>query len=343
MDIGFGDEPPNAIIYERDPRVVPTEREGYSLSLAGYDETGGLHAARDLGILDEVLRNAVPGLGDQFTFTIWDSSWSEIFSIKFKAACGLPTAGIWLARRSPRKVLIDAVGPDRITWSVACVAAKRLASGRVQVQHSGSGISDDQAVAECDLLVVADGYTGIMQKGGRAYFPNGGIACFLSPYDETSVAWSISYRLNAIEPPLNAQNEEDALAVLEDCRILGREFPEPFQAVLDATDPKDVARLPARDRLPFRHDLADGPVLFIGDSNHAVTPFSGYGASLALKDAWDLASQLCRATSLADAVKAYDACSMPRAPRILKESHRRINMSHATGLSYWFFRLEMRS
>ncbi len=365
-------EPRKIIICERDSKNLPPGREGYSLSLAGYDETGGLFAARDLGLLDKILAQAMPGLGDQFTFTIWDSSWSEILNMKFKPAPGLPTAGIRLARKSLRKVLIDAVGPDQIRWGVACVAAETLPGGRVRVKLSGDNLQANQLTEHCDLLIVADGasskiranlrphdtlqYTELMQKGGRAFFPNGlpkpidkswgmllssgkGMACFLSPYDATSVAWGISYRSSTIEPPLNSDNYEDAQSILEDCRLLGKDFPEPFHTIINATDPRDMARLPARDRQPFSHDLATGPVLFIGDSNHAVSPFSGYGASLALKDGLDLASQLCKAKSLGEAVKAYDAVSMPRAAKILKESHRRINMAHATGLNYWFFRV----
>ncbi|KAL6831426.1 hypothetical protein J3E69DRAFT_221505 [Trichoderma sp. SZMC 28015] len=362
-----GLEPPHIVIYERDSDAVPPGREGYSLSLAGFDETGGLYAARDLGILDEVLNHATQGLGNQFVFKVWNNSWNELLSMKFKPAAGLPTAGIRIARKNLRKVLTSAVGPGQIKWNTACVDAEKLPNGKILVTLSGDHIPADKTTTECDLLIVADGaaskirsklrpddtlqYAGVMQKGGLAVFPNGipqpvdknwgmllsagkGMACFLSPYDETSVAWGMSYRAPTIEEPLKLSGLEDAQQVIDDCKELGKEFPQPFQSILNATDPRDVSRLAARDKQPFNHDLSLGPVIFIGDSNHAVSPFSGYGASLALKDGWDLSVQLCKAKSLTEAVKAYDAISVPRANKVLKESHQRIDMGHATGLNY---------
>ncbi|KAH0497694.1 hypothetical protein TgHK011_004983 [Trichoderma gracile] len=312
-----GPVPPSIVIYERDSDAIPAGREGYSISLAGSDETGGLYAARDLGILDEVLKHATQGLGDPFALTVWNNTWTELLSVKFKPAAGLP-----------------------IIWDTACMDAERLANGKMLVHLSGKGLPAGKSTTECDLLIVADGasskirarlrpddtlqYAGVMQKGGLAVFPNGipspvdkkwglllssgkGVACFLSPYDATSVAWGISYRSPTVEEPLRIQSMQDAQSVIEDCRELGKDFSEPFQSILNATSPRDVSRLAARDKQPFNHDLSTGPVIYIGDSNHAVSPYSGYGASLALKDGWDLAKQLCESNTLEDAVRAYDA------------------------------------
>ncbi|KAH8799747.1 hypothetical protein F5884DRAFT_116110 [Xylogone sp. PMI_703] len=361
-------EPPKVTIYEREAKDLPAGREGYSLSLAGSDETGGLYAARDLGILDEILKHATPGLGNQFTFKVWNNSFKELLSHTFKPGPGLSVAGIRITRKNLRQVLIDAVGPDQIRWGVACVAAEKLPSGRMKVKLSSDNLPSGQSTSKCDLLIAADRssskiraairpkdtlqYAGVMQKGSLVIFPDGiphpvdknwgmllssgkGVSCFLSPYDETSLAWGISYRSTTIEPPLNgSDNIKEARSVLDDCRELGKEFAEPFQTIVNATNPKDVSRLVAKDKQPFNHDLASGPVVFIGDSNHAVSPFAGYGASLALKDGWDLSSQLCKAKSLDEAVKAYDVISVPRAIKVLKESHKRIDIGHATGLNY---------
>lgn len=357
--------PPSITVYERDANVVPAGREGYTISLAGHDETGGLYAARDLGILDDVMKHAVKSFGNKFEFTMWNSSWSELLTQKHEPAPGLPASGIRIARKKLRQVLTDVVGRERVIWNTTCVDAERLHNGRMLVKLSGSHLSENDSTAECDLLIIADGassklraslrpndtlqYTGIMQKGGLAIFPNGipkpvdekwglivssgkGVACFLSPYDETSVSWGLSYRAPTIEEPLRISSIEEAQSVIEECKELGNEFVEPFQSILDATDPKSVSRLAARDKQPFGHDLSLGPAIFIGDSNHAITPFSGYGASLAMKDGWDLATHLCGSQSLEEAVKAYDAISIPRATKMLKESRQRIDMSHVTGL-----------
>ncbi|UKZ70909.1 uncharacterized protein TrAtP1_011880 [Trichoderma atroviride] len=247
--------PPDITIYERESNVVPAGREGYTLSLAGHDETGGLYAARDLGILDDIMKHAVQGLGNKFKFTMWNSSWSELLTRKFEPAPGLPTLGIRIARKNLRKVLTDAVGRERIISNTTCVDAERLSNGKMLVKLSGSHLPENESTAECDLLIIADGasskfraslrpndtlqYTGIMQKGGLAIFPNGipkpvdekwgiilssgkGVACFLSPYDETSVSWGLSYRAPTIEEPLKISSIEEAQSVIEECKELGK-------------------------------------------------------------------------------------------------------------------------
>src|SRR5690606_13413970 len=53
--------PPTIVILERDSEDVSQQREGYSLSLAGHDNTGGLAALKKLGLLDDVVGRAVSG------------------------------------------------------------------------------------------------------------------------------------------------------------------------------------------------------------------------------------------------------------------------------------------
>ncbi|POR32967.1 Zeaxanthin epoxidase, chloroplastic [Tolypocladium paradoxum] len=97
---------------------------------------------------------------------------------------------------------------------------------------------------------------------------------------------------------------------------------------------------PARDKQPFAHgDPTLKNVIFVGDSNHAVSPFAGNGANLALKDGWDLASQLCAGASLDEAVAAYDKLALPRAVKTIKTSHGRIGFAHYTGIRYYAFRI----
>jgi len=78
------------------------------------------------------------------------------------------------------------------------------------------------------------------------------------------------------------------------------------------------------DKPPFKHkadELNALPVVFIGDSNHAVTPFAGNGANMALKDGWDLADQLVTSDSLETAISKLDSLSFPRSSLTLKISY----------------------
>jgi 2-polyprenyl-6-methoxyphenol hydroxylase-like FAD-dependent oxidoreductase len=77
-------------------------------------------------------------------------------------------------------------------------------------------------------------------------------------------------------------------------------------------------------------------VVFLGDANHAVTPFAGAGACLALSDGWDLAEQLVKHEKFEDALKAYDELSIPRAKNVLRMSHFTIKFGHGKG---WWTRV----
>src|SRR5690606_37854156 len=114
-----------------------------------------------------------------------------------------------------------------------------------------------------------------------------GVALFASPVDDKSVIWSLSKLETEERAALDKGSKEQKQAVLDECRALSEVFAEPFSSFVDNTDLDTVFSMPARDKQPFPHDNL-GPIIFIGDSNHAVSPFAGYGASLAMKDGWDL-------------------------------------------------------
>ncbi|KAL2196682.1 hypothetical protein P885DRAFT_36866 [Corynascus similis CBS 632.67] len=363
--------PPQLTIFERDVKQDSEGRVGYSLSLAGADDTGGLVALRDLGLLDEILSYAISGVDKNGAFKLWDADWSQILSVRLRPASGLPTAGIRIARKHLRQTLLEAVA-DEIQWGKACVSATKLESGKMLVQVAASNGSQETTV-ECDLLVVADGasskiraalrpddvlqYAGAVQIAGIAHFPEGiptplndnwgqqvsgghGVSCFYSPVDQHKVVWALSFREPTPRQAISAPaSEQIARSLLNEVLARGHMLGQLFRTIVgSATDPKGVFCLPARDKKPFHHNMELGPVVFIGDSNHAVSPFAGYGASLALKDGWDLAEKLTTATSIADAIRKYDALSVPRAAKILKTSRSRIRWGHSTGLMFFLWR-----
>ncbi len=370
--------PPKITILERDASPTASGREGYSLSLAGADATGGLVALKDLGLLDRVLEFAILGLDvgpDGGCFNVWDVDWRQVLSARLKPAEGLPTAGIRIGRRDLRKVLVEGVEGlgAQVRWGVACVGVETKEDGKVVVRVEGEGVKPGEETVECDLLVVADGagskvraalrpgdkleYAGAVQMGGIAHFPDGipppvdknwgmqvsggkGVCCFYSPVDKQGVVWALSFREEEMRPRVkDLGSVEEARPVLDEARERGAMLGPLFQTMVDATtDPTDVFSIPAKDKKAFRHDLDGGPIVFIGDSNHAISPFGGYGASLALKDGWDLAQALVSGASLRAAVQAYDDISFPRAAKVLGTSRWRIKYGHSTGIAYFLFR-----
>lgn len=119
-------------------------------------------------------------------------------------------------------------------------------------------------------------------------------------------------------------------------------FREPFRTLLENSDPSTLMVFNAMDKEPFAHGEANGVpdgIVFIGDSNHAVSPFAGNGANMALRDGLDLAECLCAKGTFVQAVEAYDERSMPRASTSLKFSHRSIALVHSSGLIWVLWRL----
>ncbi|KAL7906038.1 hypothetical protein GGI35DRAFT_113259 [Trichoderma velutinum] len=361
---------PNIIIYERDAQEVAAQRETYNLSLTGYDDSGGLVALKNLGLLGEILENAVSGLDGAGSFKIWDSRWKEQVSFTRKPVSGIPTTSIRIAREDVRQVLHNSfhLNDQRIiNWDSQCVSVIQLPSGRLRVRVvHGNG---DESEPECDLLIAADGASsklrqslrpddtlisnGAVLRGGMATFKGSlpqplsedwgfvvsrtGVSAFFSPVDKHRIFWTIGQNENQV-PRLDRGSLTQAQAVIDKSLELGSHIPEPFSSIVKRTDPKTVLLLNSRDKMPFYHtDITKTPAIFLGDSNHALSPFAGTGGNLALADGWDLANQICSQSSLEEAVKAYDEISVTRATRFIKRSRRLIEAAHDTGLRYYLF------
>ena len=354
---------PTIILYDRDFPDVTTQREGYTLSLAGYDSSGGLVALKKLGLLEDALEKAVSGLNNGGAFKIWGPAWNEYASFRHKPVEGLPSASVRIARKDLRQVLHNNLRPtDSVQWNSRCISAHRLQDGKVSVQVAqGSGESEVISQETCDLLIAADGahsklrtylrpedsleFAGAILRGGISRFDGPapapvnkdwgfmlsgtGVSCFFSPVDQNRLVWGVGHLEADQLPRLDLNDEEMVQRVIERALELGKDLQEPFGNVVSHTDPKTVFALNAHDKKPFRHEELDiVPAIFIGDSNHAVSPFAGFGANLALCDAWDLADQLCNGQSLGGSLIAYDEVAVPRALAILQRSRERLISGH---------------
>jgi len=362
--------PPSMAIYERDTKDLQPARQGYSLSIRSDGRTGGLQTLQKLGLLDTALNKSITGIQGKEkagAFCFWDKRWGEILRAKIEPQKGLPVQGMRIARNVLRQTLVDAVVENGVetVWETKLVGVEKLEGGRMRVVLEG-GETD-----ECDLLIAADGsgsklravlrpddvleFQKVVAIMGNSKFVDEppppankdwglmlsgtGTGLFVSPIDEHRVAWCISYLSPgpraALKQPLGKQ-EADAL--LEEALERGKEIPEPFRTYVEATDVDTLQMFNFFDKAPFEHytgSLKGANVVFLGDSNHAVTPFAGSGACLALSDGWDLAEQLCKYEKLEDALKAYDKLSVSRAKGILRISHFTIKYAHGKGWWIW--------
>jgi 2-polyprenyl-6-methoxyphenol hydroxylase-like FAD-dependent oxidoreductase len=125
---------------------------------------------------------------------------------------------------------------------------------------------------------------------------------------------------------------------MNEAREKGLWLPPLWDDILERTDTSTLWLLNAMDKPAFSHaSLPYKNVIFIGDANHAVSPFAGAGANLALMDGLGLATSLLDTPSLEEAINRYDANALPRAKRILSMSHFTIRVAHSKGWMSWAY------
>ncbi|TPX09046.1 uncharacterized protein E0L32_001693 [Thyridium curvatum] len=360
---------PDVVLYERSAEVLDRAHEGYTM---GIQRGSGLLALREIGLLDAALESRTTGSdGSQEPVTIWTKDWTELYKMPPAAPTkgDMPPRGVRLVRHALRQILLDGLPEETVVhWENACEWVKTREDGKVEI-----GLSDG-STDECDLLIAADGanskvrecllpdetlqFAGARLYSGTSKFPLGkpdalktswgfnvsgeGYGFLTFPIDSTTGAWALTHR--SAEPKGRIRGDEAARRydeIMGDVRRLGGMFDEPFAQVVEATDPVTLSVFDAMHRPPVRHarQLAGGAnAILIGDANHAMSPFSGSGANMALMDAVALAGQLARCADLRAAIDAFDAESAPRSQKAIDFSWWVIRGIHARGVVFWLVR-----
>lgn len=361
---------PEIIVYERDIQQPETSRDGYSIGIRSSQSCAGAQALRKMNILDAIIDESVTRDGNERAyFGIWSLDWSRFMQVRHEPPEGIPYPSMRIARLKIRGIFLERVMSDgigTITRGVTCTQILPSSDGRVSLELS------DGKEESCDFLVVADGANSKLRAAVRpkdklnfagpvsisaisrfsgpppepivkdwgTVTSGKGVALFASPVDAQSAWWSLSYiadtpRKELRQPLPPEQNEQ----LLREARQRGAIFGEPFQTLIDHSDPATTMVINAMDKESFAHSACSNlpaGVVFIGDSNHAVSAFAGNGANLAIMDGYDLAECICAYPSVKEAVEAFDKRSMPRASISLARSRWSIAMMHSSGLMWWY-------
>ena len=368
---------PEVVHYEREEEMPDESRERYSVRIRGAGSSAGAQALRKMRILETTLNSGItrPGYARGHThgyITVRSLDWLRLVGLRDGSRGSLLNADFRIGRLKMRQILLKVANEyGKVTWGSSCSEVSRNKDGRLRLSF------DDGKEDVCDFLVVADGANSRIRKclrpqdklrfagpinisvvsrfsGPPPQYLNrdwgivasgNGMALFTCPVDERTIHWSLSYMAN--EPgdlPRRPISPELSASILREAQERGTVFGEPFRVLVDNSDATTVRIFNSNDKEPFAHGPADNllrGVVFIGDSNHAVTPFAGSGANMALLDGHDLAECLYTHNSIDDAVEAYDKRSLPRARTLLRNSHYTIAVAHASGWRWFLIQLAL--
>ena len=340
-------------VYERETSRDVIGREGYSLSIRGDAMGEGMQTFQKLGLLDEMMAESNPGTH----FTLFNADFTILMQPQVPRVEGLPHTSMRIARAKLREILLKHMPSSvKIHWNCGIISAHQLENGKVLVDLANGNQE------ECDLLIAADGsnskirtvlrpqhepiFIGAVTITGRTHsleelpppinvtwgraFSGDGNFLFIAPSDRTSVVWSVSYLSDTPREIKVAGTMSDAELnqVLAEAEERTKAFGKPMPMILKQTLRSSVTVYNAKEVIPFRNH---GSVIFIGDAQHAISPFGGNGANMAIMDGYQLAEQLVNANSLTEAIKAYDDQTIPRSTKAIQMSHRLIATGHALG------------
>ena len=281
---------------------------------------GGLHlwpnGMRALGQIG--LGDAVRGVGETIERLDWHTPRDGVLATADLAATarkvGAPSVGI---RRSDLLgVLLDAVGEDAIRF--------------------GRDVRDEPRNA--DVVVGADGLHSTLRRelhgadelrapgllvcqGAVARVPSIPPAVFVEVWAPGLRFGCYPFRdgLNWFAFVREAEAEELAHDPHGFLLERTRDWTAPGHEVIAATTADAVTWADVVAREPLER-WTDGHIALLGDSAHAMTPFTGQGACQAIEDAIVLADCLRDEPDVAAALRAYEARRLPRALEIWNRS-----------------------
>lgn len=285
---------------------------------------------------------------------------------------------IRISRKYLRNILLHSLPVDQciVQWGAHAVEANTFHNGEGKEQVRITLASGE--LLEGDLLIVADGanssirrylfpekkleYAGCVAFTGATHYPDGGLPSLvaegvtfaldgkgqnvlLAPVDDTKIVFCVSYTTDKPIEEYRGDRKQLTQEQLDHFRAETSKYSKEFgyQSELNSfivnADPKTIRVINAQDMKPHAN-TANPRIILIGDAAHAVSPFAGNGANMAIVDGFELAEQLLNEKHGGDlkaAVKAYDGRSIPRCKRTRGVSHFNISLLHSKGFKLTCF------
>lgn len=224
-------------------------------------------------------------------------------------------------------------------------------------QQDENGIRLNVASGESvsgDLLIGADGIHSVIRNqmlgaqkprftgnvAWRTVVPVSRLGDYPPP--ETACVWAgkrrhaVTYRLRrgslanfvgVVERDEPGEESWGAPGAREDAKADFQGWHPVIHRILD--EAPQLLRWPLYDRAPLPK-WSEGRAVLLGDACHPMLPFLAQGAVMAIEDAYVLASELKRTSSLAEALSAYERLRKPRTSRVQKTAQENARIFHRT-------------
>jgi 2-polyprenyl-6-methoxyphenol hydroxylase-like FAD-dependent oxidoreductase len=311
-------------VYERVPEMAPVGA-GISLwknALVALDRIGVSEAVREYGVVGR-------GAG----LRTWDGR-LLVGAESTKLSDRFGDFVIVIHRAALQRVLLDAVGADRVTFGYACQS----------ISDSDRGVTAQFAnghVAEGDALLGADGLHSVVRASlhgdvppvYRGYTAWRGVVAFDHTRLKIGESWGRGQRFGQM-PMSDGQVYWFATANVpagqvspdgERAELLRRfrGWHDPIEALITATPDRAILRNDMYDRAPISR-WGRGRVTLLGDAAHPMTPNLGQGGCQAIEDAVVLGSVLkdVPASGVAEALRTYETRRVKRTSMLVNTSRR---------------------
>ncbi|WP_039787314.1 FAD-dependent oxidoreductase, partial [Actinoalloteichus spitiensis] len=273
-------------------------------------------ALERLGVVDELRRVGVR----QESFVLRTSTGRVLGGVdaeRLERRTGLPTV---LVARPTLLATLNAAVPEGVV-------------------RFGAEVDDPSALlADCDLLVGADGIRGVVRPaffGDRTEIRYAGAVAWrgVAPLEVEGHGeiWGrrALFGVTGISPGrtnwyATIRGPEDAPAPPDDLAHVRRFFgdwPDPVPQLLAAMDGETVLRNRLYELRPPLRSFVAGRVALVGDAAHAMTPNLGQGACQALVDAVTLADSVGEGSDVPGGLRAYDRARRRPAQRVAAGAH----------------------
>jgi 2-polyprenyl-6-methoxyphenol hydroxylase-like FAD-dependent oxidoreductase len=239
-----------------------------------------------------------------------------------------------------RELLLETLPPDAVSWNARAIGFGQDGERATVRLEDGSSRTGDVLVA-CDgarsqaRLQVFGGrlrYVGLSRIGGLAdriehprlehgpFMTLGtAVSAFVHPLAHERLVWSVALRTTEGELAGTAPAE-----LLARAATATRGWHDPIPTLIAATDKADVDLRGLYDVAPPTRAL-EGRILLLGDASHAMTPYRGRGANMAMLDGLELAealsAQVSGDSSIDPALRLFESRMLPRNRRAVSASH----------------------